>query len=193
MTKAINVMVDLETMGTRSDSAILSIGAVEFTLSNNPILGKRFYQVIDLKSSFLFGRIYPDTVMWWLQQSQSARDSILDESKVGLPEGLRYFAQWIKSLSCMDITHDGETQDVCIWGNGAATDNVILDYAYKQCGGKPWSHKNDRCYRTIKAQFPKIEKSNSGTHHHALDDAINQATYLINLSKIHDLSHFDVL
>jgi len=44
-----DVMLDLETMGRKSNSALVSIGAVEFNLETGET-GKEFYEVIDLQS-----------------------------------------------------------------------------------------------------------------------------------------------
>ena len=45
-----NVMIDLETLSTESNAAILSIGAVMFDKEG---LGETFYQIVDFR--FLYG------------------------------------------------------------------------------------------------------------------------------------------
>lgn len=52
-----DVMLDLETMGTDANAAIIAIGAVEFDIQNGEI-GERFYAVIDLESAVAGGRCY---------------------------------------------------------------------------------------------------------------------------------------
>jgi len=42
-------MIDLETLGTKVDAPVLSIGAVEFNLETGK-LGQEFYCVLDLQS-----------------------------------------------------------------------------------------------------------------------------------------------
>lgn len=41
----------------------------------------------------------------------------------------------------------------------------------------PWSHRDDRCYRTLKNLRPDVAFEPYDTHHNALDDAFAQATH----------------
>ena len=46
----------------------------------------------------------------------------------------------------------------------------------------PWTHWNDRCYRTIKGLYGRdIKIERRGTHHHALADAEAQAVHLLRM------------
>lgn len=70
-----------------------------------------------------------------------------------------------------------------IWGNGATFDNMILRNAYLATGQRqPWNFRDDVCFRTVKYLFP-LKKEFQGVRHHALDDARNQAKYLIKAVK----------
>ena len=72
-----NVMVDLETMGTRPGSVIVSIGAIEFD-PQSARLGRTFYQTCSIKSAVDVGlAMDPETVTWWLQQSEGARGELI--------------------------------------------------------------------------------------------------------------------
>ena len=63
-----NLMIDLETLGTKPNSAILSIGAVYFDKDG---LGEEFYANVDLQDSIDSGfDIDASTVYWWLSQYQ---------------------------------------------------------------------------------------------------------------------------
>ena len=130
-----NIMLDLETMGSGSNSAIIAIGAVRF---NETEITDRFYEIVDLASSVNAGLfIDPDTVMWWMEQSEAARNQFKKAGET-LHSSLTKFSNWIQN-------------DALVWGNGASFDNVILSNAYKLTGIKqPWKFYNDRCYRTIK-------------------------------------------
>lgn len=67
-----------------------------------------------------------------------------------------------------------------VWGNGSRFDNEILDNAYKSCGlVTPWSHRQDRCYRTIKDLHPEVKYIPPVIKHHALEDAVAQAKHLL--------------
>jgi hypothetical protein len=166
-----DVMVDLETMGTGPDAAIIAIGAVEF----DPVAGdtgETFYEVVSLESSVQGGGVIdPSTVIWWLGQSEDARSAVRAEG-VHINIALIRFAEWLGRRALAD--------DLRLWGNGAGFDNVVLEAAYRRglrhC---PWHFWNNRCYRTMKGMYPDVRAVRSGTHHNALDDAMTQAQHLI--------------
>ncbi|HAR45569.1 MAG TPA: 3'-5' exoribonuclease [Nitrospiraceae bacterium] len=169
----LDIMLDLETMGNGPQAAIIAIGAVEFDIPTQAI-GERFYQVVDLASSIESGGVMDaSTVLWWMRQSDEAR-SAFDRESARLPLALVWFSKWL-SLT-------GPKEDLRVWGNGAAFDNVVLSSAYRRLGlEQPWSYKGDRCYRTIKSLHPDIPVEPIGTAHNAADDAESQARHLIKI------------
>lgn len=169
-----NVMLDLETMGTGPNAAIVAIGAVEFCLHSFE-LGKEFYAPIDLKTSVKSGGVIdPSTVLWWMKQSEQARN-LFKGTGFDLYSTLASFSSWIEETCGPDVR---------VWGNGAAFDNVVLGSAYDREGiERPWKFWNDRCYRTVKSMFPHVEMKRTGTHHNALDDAKSQALHLIDIQR----------
>ena len=46
-----NIMIDLETLGNRSDAVILSLGAVKFDLTSGKIDDQGFYASISIDSN----------------------------------------------------------------------------------------------------------------------------------------------
>jgi hypothetical protein len=168
-----NYMVDLETMGSGSSAAIVAIGAVEFGAKG---VGKEFYEVIDLNTSVSAGlEIDPDTLMWWMGQSDEARKALTVKGKVSLFDALMSFKKFI-----------GAKKSAKIWGNGASFDNPILANAYRAVNlEQPWHFWNDRCYRTIKKMLGAgIEMERVGDHHNALDDAKSQAAHLVKIMTV---------
>lgn len=165
-----NVMLDLETMGNTPNAAITAIGAVKF--DDGEIVGN-FYDIVSLKSCTDLGMdIDPDTVIWWMQQSDDARSifNLTSEART-LSWVLQNFTKWMNDKAK-------------VWGNGSDFDNVILSNAYQRCGMiRPWSHKDNRCYRTMKNMYKDIEFKKIGTAHNALDDAHGQAEHLIKILK----------
>lgn len=169
-----NVMLDLETMGKSANAAICSIGAVEFDLEIGE-LGREFYTIVDLESSVNAGGVIDSsTVLWWLKQSDTARAELQRRgNKIEL--ALVMFSEWLDGCGF-------EPREICIWGNGAAFDNVILRSAYENSGIKtPWEFWNDRCYRTVKNMHRGVEIVRTGTQHCAVDDARDQARHLVQL------------
>lgn len=161
----IDVMVDLETLGTASDSAFLSIGAVEFSHTG---LGRELYINVDPESCRKAGMvIYGDTVRWWMRQSNEARAAFDAQGAMPLDAALSLFAAWLP-------------YEVCVWGNGASFDNTILQTAYEKTGQElPWAFYNDRCFRTLKNMVDVDPPPRAGTHHNALDDAKHQAEHAV--------------
>lgn len=169
-----NIMLDLETMGTGSNAAICSIGAVEFDLESGT-LGREFYETVDLQSSVNAGGVIDAaTVLWWLKQSEAASKELLDPA-TDIKGALTLLDNWL---------YASETPNplICIWGNGADFDNVILRNAYERLNMvTPWGPWASRCYRTIKSMNPDLKIERAGTHHCAVDDARDQARHLIKL------------
>ncbi|MBY0237899.1 MAG: 3'-5' exoribonuclease [Burkholderiaceae bacterium] len=168
-----DVMIDLETMGTRPDAPIIAIGAVAFDIDKG-VLGERFYTTVDLASSVSQGaRIDPGTVMWWLKQGDEARAALQDGSQAPVNIALQNLTLWLR-------TNCAPTNKLRPWGNGANFDPVILEEHYRKADlDVPWKFWNIRCCRTLAALRPDIKRQNNGTMHNALDDAIAQAEQII--------------
>ena len=165
-------MLDIETMGNNSNSAIIAIGAVAF---NNKEITSKFYHEINLQSAIDCGGVVDgSTVMWWLRQSDEAR--VAFESNDNAPHilvALQSFRDWYKEVN------GGE-----VWGNGAMFDNSILGNAYRNNSlSIPWKFWDDMCYRTVKGMNKNIKLDRVGVYHNAVDDAESQALHLINILK----------
>jgi hypothetical protein len=168
--EALNVMVDLETLGKGSNACVLSIGAVVFT--PHGVTDDKFYIRVDEESCVRAGlEIDASTVMWWLKQSDAARRELTARTGISIISALSAFTAWYP-------------EGAVFWGNGATFDNVILSNAYKAIGfEKPWPYWGDRCYRTMKAMYPEVTADPfSGVAHNALDDAVHQANHLIKIA-----------
>ncbi|HBS6320038.1 3'-5' exonuclease [Klebsiella pneumoniae] len=173
-----HLMIDLETMGNKPNAPIVSIGAVFFEPSTGE-LGKEFYRVVSLKSSMDGGAVPdPDTIMWWMQQSEEARAAICDKDTV------TSLVTALSDLNCF-IRDNADHDKVQVWGNGATFDNVIIRASYDRefmpCIWKFW---NDRDVRTIVELGraiginPRRDIPFEGDVHNALADARHQAKYI---------------
>ena len=172
------VMLDLETLSSNNNAAVVAIGAVGFTKTG--LTDARFYTAITMNSLEKSGlHISAPTFAWWCKQSDAARALFSDESAVSLTEGLKNFATWCRDLQ------GGLTE---MWGNGADFDCVVLGNAYDAmdiyC---PWRYSQNRCFRTLRSLVPGDtlnalwEKWAIGTHHNALDDAVRQANIAVEI------------
>lgn len=167
MSKFEHLMLDLETMGTKSNSCIVSIGAVEFNIETGET-GKEFYQVIDLQSSLNQGlEITGSTLEWWLQQSDKARNKLNDPNKVDLNTALYKLTQFI-------------TKDYYVWGNSSRFDcGILADSFFKINYTLPWKFWNERDVRTLVSFAPQIKESTEfqGVPHDPIDDCKHQIKY----------------
>lgn len=175
-----DVMVDIETMGTSSRAAIVSIGAVAFDRLSNDLLSNlepdptsSFSCNVNLQTSLNAGlEVDGKTIYWWLQQSDDARKAITlsDEGKLDLKNVLSSFNKWITNLN---YTSELEY----IWNLPSTFDLVILQSAYRAVGSRPaWSHTQEMCMRTLLKLHPSIQPSPYRLNkHNALWDAFYQA------------------
>lgn len=163
-------MVDLETLGVNPGCAILSIAAVRFDIKTGNIQD-RFYVNLDLSSCIDHGLVIEaDTFLWWLKQSQEARERISQDPV--------YIVQALLSLNSFIAPTD------IVWGNSARFDFGILIKAYEVAGiNIPWKYRHEMCLRTIVSLNPMIrdEEEFTGTPHNALHDCEHQIKYLVKI------------
>ena len=167
-----HLSIDIETLGTSSHSVILSIGAIEFDKDG---IGESFEINIDSESCTDAGLVIDSrTVMWWLGQSQEARNLLANAKKVPLMKALNEFQQAFN------------WKNKVVWCNGASFDFPILSNAFLAVGkNAPWAYYNQRDFRTLKNMvsrddFDKLKVAPMVAHS-ALADAAAQALTTINI------------
>ena len=172
MTTKRNIMGDIETLGTRPNAPILSVGFCFFDPMTGEI-GEKFYRRIDIASAMQFGAADPETIRWWMGQSDDARKEIRGK---GEP-----LADVLRDLK----TFYNRGNDAAFWSNGPSFDAVILEYAYHRCLSEnaPWPFWNVRDVRTVVQLAEGLVKKpaafmKGGTAHNALDDCIFQVGYV---------------
>jgi hypothetical protein len=168
-----DIMIDLETLATSSDAAILTIGAVKFDpfgREDQEASMTPFYVRVDLDSCHEIGLVTnDDTIAWWANQSKEAQEeAFTTEDRIHIRDA---FEQLYKF--CWGSKR--------VWSNGAAFDVVICETVFKRLNkAVPWSFWQVRDVRTafdlgINPQRPPV------TAHHALQDAWNQAVGIQNV------------
>lgn len=171
MSKMNDFSIDLETLSTRYDSVILSIGCVQFDRDTGDI-GPRFYHEISLDTALKCGHVSGSTLTWWMEQAPGARRMFGNKKKEPLANALHLLGSFIRREMAPRV-----------WGNGASFDITILEHAFVNGGhglAAPWHFTNIRDMRTIvdAAQavgFDPWQVPRVGVHHHAGDDAEYQA------------------
>ena len=177
----VNIMLDLETLGTKPGCVILSIGATTFTTTGELELDNMFYAKIDIASSKEAGFfISKDTMGWWQEQEEASRlEAFSGTAKIA--DTLKDFTAWYDM-----VTFGYDAKHIRLWGNGASFDEPILQEAYKFCNLQdtyPINFRSSMCYRTLVALFPELAAAvpYEGIPHNAIQDAINQAKKAHNI------------
>lgn len=159
-------MIDLETMSTKPNAAIVSVGIVQFDRAANVL--DKFYTPVSLQSCVDHGlHVEPSTVAWWAGQPAAIKAHWDVVSPPTLAEAMKATQDWLFSRA-------GSRKNVCPWGNGADFDMPILRNGFNALEAEePWMFYNVHCYRTVKNLFPlsdEFKPTRTGAHK-ADDDA----------------------
>lgn len=168
-----HVMIDLETLGTRPDAAIIQIGAVLFEpVSGGKILnGKGFNQHVLVQDGI--GTMDHSTIAWWLTEASAKKMGMaMMEQALPINNVLQQFHEWpaVHGLTWEAITG--------VWAMPADFDLPILKSAFNSLGGDvPWNRRATRDARTLFSLVggPPAVDWTGMTHHDAFDDALGQA------------------
>ena len=158
-------MLDLESLGTRPDCAILTLGAIKFNPYVLDSFGDSLYLRIDVNEQLALGReVQEDTLTWWSTQAEDVREEALGEgNRVSLTEMYRQLNRF-----CVGATN--------IWCQGPAFDIVILENIYRQMGWPtPWQFWHIRDSRTLFGVHGDPREKNKAGLHNALEDCVSQA------------------
>lgn len=189
-----HIMLDLETWGTCAGCDLRSIGAVVFdpytgwvpdptvplAMVNDRPIEPRFY--VATSGGEQYGLIRDSsTAKWWSEQSPEAQAAFTDP--VDLRDALLQFTDWFDIATVSSkIDQPQHRSHVKIWAHGSHFDVPILEAAYHAVDlPMPWHYRSPRDTRTIfdaagiDDHSGWLDMFSTGTHHHALDDAICQA------------------
>jgi len=161
-----DIMLDLETLGTRPGCVILTLGAVKFDPYSLKEPGPGIYFRVDVDEQTALGReVQEDTLNWWISQANDIREEALGETeRVSLDTLYRDLNRFLVGANN-------------IWAQGPLFDFAILENLYRQMGWPtPWQYWQIRDSRTLFGVHgdPRI-KGKAGLHN-ALEDCVSQAT-----------------
>jgi 3' exoribonuclease, RNase T-like len=159
------VMIDIETLSTHQNAAVLQIGAAAFSLKpDEPAMTLAEWK-LDLNSQEA-RHISADTLKWWSTQPHLA--SMLN-GKVPWQKALEELRSFIEVVTV-------GTKDVHVWANSPSFDLAILkSFPHKL---PMWHFRNERDFRTARALFPAQPWDSKAVEHDALADATAQATHI---------------
>lgn len=181
----VNVMVDLETLGTAPNSVLLSIGAVMFD-SMGAFLADdyKFYTEVALEQQMQNHVIDLNTIRFWNDEAAKSGVAAPYRGTVAIPNALNAFNEWLVKIS------SGTVDNLVVWANGTDFDIPILRYNLEGCGlNVLWKYNAVRDCRTlfkladVHADGWDAAIAKQGVAHNALDDAVNQANKLAEAFK----------
>lgn len=132
-----HLMLDIETLGTRVGSVVLSAALVRFSDEAHTSVN------MDTKAQYDAGLTHDEsTVAWWQQQSQAAKDAAFGAVGVPLVPALQHLSAWIAWAA--------PSGDFLIWCHGATFDCPLLEEVYRRAGVPcPWRFWQVRDTRTL--------------------------------------------
>jgi len=158
-----DIMIDIETMGVKSNAAIIEIAAVPFNIETGETSDNIFHEYIDLQSSIDSGMTCcASTIQFWSTQKR-----VLDGIEKPMEESVTDFEIYMLELD----------NDINVWSNSPSFDLVILKSAFDIIKRPyPWKFWNERDLRTYRAMNNEtnIEHVRTTERHNALLDCLDQ-------------------
>ena len=157
-------MFDLETLSTKLNTVILTIGGVKFDPYSKEDPYDPIYLRVNVDEQLAAGRIYDEhTLQWWSDQDAEIREEAIGtEDRIPMLDALEQFHAW--------ILHSDT-----IWSNGSVFDIVIMENFYRNNAlFHPWEHWRIRDVRTV-FNMGIAHGMTTDNLHNALADADEQA------------------
>ncbi len=175
-TPTANIMIDIETMGTKPGCAIVSIAAVHWDIDSGKT--KSTFEIgIDLVSCQDSGlTIDAETLLWWFSQSPEVR-SAWGKNSLPIDQALDHFIDWlVEERRATPLAMN-------VWAKSPQFDLAILKAAVDQTLAEVspyWGFWEERDVRTLQSVAKdlglKHNKPQLTTQHIALNDALHQAS-----------------
>jgi exodeoxyribonuclease VIII len=163
-----HLMVDLETLDTKTSATILTLGAVRFDPWTNAPM-KELYLRVDIDSQDRLGcTVSDDTIKWWGQQNTEVKEEAFNPlNRVPIHEVMNQF-----HALAWGCSH--------FWSHGATFDLMILQNIYDKLErAYPWNFWEMRDTRTLfELADPDMP---TDSKHNALEDAKRQAIGVRNV------------
>lgn len=150
-----DLMVDIETLATTPNAAIIAICAVPFNANIGNTDLQYFYEEINHDSLELFDHC-ENTITWWSQQTMP-----MPKGTTSIKTALKSLEEYLKKQPYQTIWANSPSFDLVILKNAFSKFNLTWPIPY-------WAEQDVRTARHI-AKLPKITNS-----HHAYKDCINQ-------------------
>jgi hypothetical protein len=186
----IDIIIDIETLGTRPRCPIIEIGACAVDPDGGVIFSNfsrrvcSAYSVESVRAvangSKYFGwKIEADTAEWWLaepEREETLRRILATPIVADNADALVAFIDWFHGVT-------DDATGVRVWGNGPTFDLSILSETLIGADIEvPWHHTWERCVRTALEmaghERGSVAWEEPGPRHRALNDARHEAKKL---------------
>jgi len=158
--------IDLETIDTRPQATVLSLGAVKFNPFDDSEPHSEMYFKISIDDQDRLGRTASDdTIEWWTKQDPKIMEEAFDqEGAITVDEALSKINKFVVGV---DI----------LWGQGYGFDYTIIEDMYRSLS-KPipynfWQVRDSRTLFSVCKEDPRKKIQND--LHNALADAYYQS------------------
>lgn len=181
----LDIMTDIETLGTDSDSTIIQISAIAFDIRTGEHRA-RFNQIADISKNKSPLKVTGDTLKWWLKTDKELFTELLNSGTDSSEDVLRNFYRWLIPLNVIN------ERELYLWGNGILFDNKMIQRQLESNGFRyPIYYRNDRDLRTLveltsfKLGITEDElrakyRDETLIAHNAYHDVINQITLAVH-------------
>lgn len=179
-----NVMIDIETLGTKRDSLVFSICCVEFDSKFNVL--SNYYKTISIESLLNAGLVIDtNTLNWWISTDKELFLKLISNvNLVDVKEALIGFETYL-------LTIEKKCKDYEIWTKSPSFDCVILTELFERILGtsnKKIIESKFRDYRDVrtaisiadsisgKNTYSEFKNTNKNEYHshNAYDDCVKQ-------------------
>jgi hypothetical protein len=163
---ATHAMIDIETLGTKPNAVILSVGVIKFDpfTSNKPFNGKHWKIDVDAQTE-IDREVNEDTLAWWSKQDPEIQEEAFGET------GRTNVTSFMKELNAWLTGCDS------IWCQGPQFDMVILEDFFDSFNyHKNWFYWQVSDCRTLFKMMPQDPRKGLQQNlHNALEDSRWQA------------------
>jgi len=153
--------IDIETLSTKPDAVVLTIGGIKFDPFTKVDPHSEFYYRLEIEDQTSKGRdIESDTLQWWGTQPDEIVDEALgDHNRTSVETTLKELNKWLTGADK-------------IWCQGPVFDICILENLYRQYDTHfNWVFWNIRDSRTLFGLMPEDpRKKFKFAAHNALED-----------------------
>ena len=153
--------IDLETLSTKPDAVLLTIGAIKFDPFTSDPPYSEFYYRANVDEQTAIGRhVEEGTLEWWSRQpDEIVKEALSDENRHPVREILKELNKYLVGVDR-------------IWCQGPVFDIAILENLYRQLDMHwNWAFYNIRDSRTLFSLMPRDPRKDiEFAAHNALED-----------------------